>query len=113
MYDLHVCYVADGEPRVAKEVIEAVGENMISFRVIEGDLMDHYKSFLITITVTPNLEDPKRCVVHWHFEFEKLHHEIIDPHTLLELAVEVSKDIEAHIREDKAYEAQAHSVSTS
>ena len=108
-----MCYTADGQPRVAKERVEAVDheKNMISFRVIEGDLMDHYKSFLITITARPNPENPKRCIVHWHMEFEKLHHEIIDPHTLLEFTVDVSKDIEAHIREDKAFEAQTHSIS--
>ncbi|KAM5551672.1 MLP-like protein 34 [Rosa sericea] len=89
-------YFHDGKARVAKERIEAIDaeKNLVTFRVIEGDLMEHYKSFLFTIQATPKGEG---CSVHWTLEYEKHHGDITDPHTLLQIAVEVSNDIDAHL----------------
>ncbi|KAI9125192.1 hypothetical protein K1719_003808 [Acacia pycnantha] len=46
-------YVHDGKHCVAKEVIEAVdpAKNLISFRVIKGDVLQNYKSFKATLQV--------------------------------------------------------------
>ncbi|KAF4355773.1 hypothetical protein F8388_019172 [Cannabis sativa] len=76
----------DGEKKVAKQIIEAIDDekNSITFKVIEGDLLEHFKSFKATLKVTPK-------------EYEKLHDEIIDPHTLLQLAIDLSKDLESHL----------------
>ena len=43
---------------MAKERVEAVEpeKNLITFRVVEGDLMKEYKSFVITIQVTLSME---------------------------------------------------------
>ncbi|XP_068333063.1 MLP-like protein 31 [Pyrus communis] len=89
-------YFHDGKAKVAKELVEAIDaeNNLITFKVIEGDLMEHYKSFKITIHATPKGEG---CNVHWTMEYEKHHDDIEDPHTLLQFAVEVSKDIDAHL----------------
>ena len=59
--------------------------------------MDHFKSFLTTIQANPKPDGGEGCVVHLTMEYEKHHDEIIDPHTLLEFAVQVSKDIEVHL----------------
>ena len=87
---------------MAKEIIEAVDEekNSITYRVVEGDLMEHFKSFLSTVQCSPKPEGGEGSVVHWTMEYEKLHDEIIDPHTLLELAIDVSKDLEVHLLEE-------------
>ncbi|XP_015895469.3 MLP-like protein 43 [Ziziphus jujuba] len=92
-------YFHDGKDRIAKEVVEAVDEenNLITFRVIEGDLMEHYKTFKLTVHCLPK---EKGSVVHWTIEYEKLHNEIIDPHTLVEFVVAVSKDLETHLLEE-------------
>ncbi|MBA0819575.1 hypothetical protein Gohar_021113, partial [Gossypium harknessii] len=68
--DLH----EDGKAKKAKEVVEAVDsdKNLVTFRVIEGDLMEEYKSFVITIQVSPKSEG-SGSVVHWTLEYEKLH----------------------------------------
>ncbi|GAV80646.1 Bet_v_1 domain-containing protein [Cephalotus follicularis] len=89
-------YVHDGKAKTAKELIEAIDEekNSITFRVLEGDILDEYKSFVVTFQVTPN---DTGNVVHWTFEYEKLSEEVAHPETLLQLAVDVSKDIEAHL----------------
>lgn len=46
----------DGVPKVAKDRIEAVDpeKNMIRFRVLEGDVMKEYKTFLLTLQVILN-----------------------------------------------------------
>ncbi|KAL6192661.1 hypothetical protein ACLB2K_033747 [Fragaria x ananassa] len=89
-------YVHDGKACVAKEIVEAIDaeKNLVTFRVIEGDLMEHYKSFLLTIQANPKDEG---CTVHWTLEYEKHHGDITDPHTLLQFCAEVSKDIDAHL----------------
>ncbi|CAA7022435.1 unnamed protein product [Microthlaspi erraticum] len=91
-------YVHDGEKKVAKEKIEAVEpeKNLITFRVIEGDLMKEYKSFVITIQVTPKHGGPG-SIVHWHLEYEKISEEIAHPETLLQFCVEVSQEIDEHL----------------
>ncbi|KAG2322355.1 hypothetical protein Bca52824_015568 [Brassica carinata] len=88
----------DGEAKVAKERIETVEpeKNLITFRVIEGDLMIKYKSFSITIQVTPKHGGPG-SIVHWHFEYEKISDEVAHPETLLQFCVEVSKEIDEHL----------------
>ncbi|XP_010552705.1 PREDICTED: MLP-like protein 34 [Tarenaya hassleriana] len=91
-------YVHDGEQKVAKEVIEAVDpdKNMISFRVIDGDIMKEYKTFLITIYVTPK-EGGEGSVAHWHLEYEKLDDKVAHPETLVQFCADVSKDIDQHL----------------
>ena len=83
---------------MAKERIEAVepDKNLITFRVIEGDLMKEYKSFLITIQVTPKHGGPG-SIVHWHLEYEKISDEVAHPETLLQFCVEVSQEIDEHL----------------
>ena len=68
---------------MAKERIEEVDPetNLISFRVIEGDLMKEYKSFLATIQVAPK-HGGTGSIVHWHFEYEKISEEVAHPQTL-------------------------------
>ncbi|KAB2620032.1 MLP-like protein 28 [Pyrus ussuriensis x Pyrus communis] len=82
--------------KFAEELVEAIDaeNNLITFKVIEGDLLEHYKSFKVTIQATPKGEG---CNVHWTTEYEKHHDDIEDPHTLLQFAFEVSKDIDAHL----------------
>ncbi|XP_038904971.1 MLP-like protein 43 [Benincasa hispida] len=89
-------YVHDGKACVAKDVIEAVDEenNSITWKMIEGDLLELYKSFRITIQCTPK---DKGSVIHYTLEYEKPHEDIQDSHGLLELCASMSKDIDAHL----------------
>ncbi|GMN44075.1 hypothetical protein TIFTF001_013274 [Ficus carica] len=67
-------YFHDGKPRVARDRVEAIDEekNLITFRVLEGDLREHFKSFVITIQANPKVGG-EGCTVHWILEYEKLH----------------------------------------
>ncbi|KAK8529201.1 hypothetical protein V6N13_102132 [Hibiscus sabdariffa] len=91
-------YVLDGKAKQTKEVIEAVDpdKKLIIFRVIEGDLMDEYNNFLISIQVSPKSEGGG-SVVHLTLEYEKLHQGIDHPHTMRQYMKDVSKDIDAHL----------------
>ena len=86
---------------MAKEIVEAIDEekNSITFKVIEGDLMEHYKSMKFTLQATPKSEG-QGSVIHWTIEYEKHHEEILDPHSMMEFITELSKDLETHLLED-------------
>ncbi|KAF8098667.1 hypothetical protein N665_0261s0032 [Sinapis alba] len=91
-------YVHDGVATVTKDRVEAVDpeKNLITFRVIEGDLLKKYKSFVNTIQVTPK-HGGEGSIVHWDLEYEKVNEEVGHPDTLLQLSVEVSKDIDEYL----------------
>ncbi|KAK1380598.1 MLP-like protein 34-like [Heracleum sosnowskyi] len=88
-------YVYDGKDKFAKEVIENLDEEKksITFRVIEGDLLEMYKNFKAICHVDKEGEDNS---VTWTFEYEKLHENVDDPHTLMDFIVGVTKDIKSH-----------------
>ncbi|XVF85390.1 hypothetical protein PTKIN_Ptkin17bG0114100 [Pterospermum kingtungense] len=92
-------YVHDGKARVGKEILEAIDpeKNAITFRVIEGDLMEEYKSFVIHMQASPNPMGESGSIVHWTLEYERLHDAIAHPETLLQFCVDMSKDIDAYL----------------
>ncbi|GLT99820.1 hypothetical protein SLE2022_172330 [Rubroshorea leprosula] len=89
-------YVHDGKAQIAKELVEKVDpvKNLVTFKVIEGDLLNEFKSFKATVQATPK---GNCCVAHWTFEYEKLHPGVSHPEALLEFAAELSKEIDAHV----------------
>ncbi|KAG7586608.1 Bet v I/Major latex protein [Arabidopsis thaliana x Arabidopsis arenosa] len=91
-------YVHDGVAKVAKERIEALEpeKNLITFRVLDGDLMKEYKSFVITIQVTPK-HGGSGSIAHWHLEYEKISEEVAHPETLLQFCVDMSKGIDEYL----------------
>ncbi|KAM7463441.1 hypothetical protein LguiA_031562 [Lonicera macranthoides] len=88
-------YFHDGKARVAKQVIQAIDaeKKSITYKQFEGDLMELYKSFLISIHVDTNGEDN---LVTWTLDYEKLNENIPYPTTLMDYFVQVTKDIETH-----------------
>uniref|UniRef100_K7ME84 Bet v I/Major latex protein domain-containing protein n=1 Tax=Glycine max TaxID=3847 RepID=K7ME84_SOYBN len=84
---------------VAKEVIEGIDKKnkKMSFKVIEGDVLGHYKSFKFIMQVTPK---EKGSVVQCVVEYEKQKDHIPDPHTLLQSTVELCKKINAYLTQD-------------
>ncbi|XP_052206234.1 kirola-like [Diospyros lotus] len=88
-------YTHDGKGKVVKNVIEAVDEanKSVTFKVIEGDLMQLYKSFSATVHVDTSGVDN---LVTWTFQYEKLNDGVEDPNTLMDFCINVTKDIEAH-----------------
>ncbi|MED6172376.1 hypothetical protein PIB30_049518 [Stylosanthes scabra] len=91
-------FVYDGKACVGKEIVEEIDKenNKMSFRVLEADLLkQHYKSFKFILHVVPKKEGGSK--VHWTLEYEKMNDNTPDPHTLMHLLLESSKDVEAYI----------------
>ncbi|KDP44595.1 hypothetical protein JCGZ_22177 [Jatropha curcas] len=89
-------YVHDGVPKVAKDIVEKIDNvNLFTtYKVIEGDILKEYKSFKFTVKATPK---DTGSVVRWTLDYEKLNKNIPDPHSILQLLIEISKDIDAHL----------------
>ena len=75
--------------------IEAIDEakKSITFKMIEGDLMEFYKTFIATVHVEALGQS---SLIAWTIEYEKRSENVPDPNTLMELALNITKDIEAH-----------------
>ncbi|MBH0213422.1 hypothetical protein GH794_15055, partial [Listeria monocytogenes] len=63
------------------------------FKIIEGDLLQLYKSFVATVHVDTTGDDN---LVTWTCDYEKLDGSVEDPITLMDIATEVTKHIETH-----------------
>ncbi|CAI9785454.1 unnamed protein product [Fraxinus pennsylvanica] len=92
---IYLNYTHDGKDRVAKEIIEAIDveKKSVTYRVIEGDLMELYNNFTLTIHVDTNGDDN---LVTWTLEYEKKNENVPDPNTLMDVCLAVTKDIESH-----------------
>ena len=86
----------DGKDYVAKEVVEAINEEnkTITYRVIEGDVLQEYKSFKVIIQSIPKGE---ATWIHWTFEYEKLNKNIPHPIKLLESVIHLSEEPDDHL----------------
>ncbi|KAL8161221.1 hypothetical protein V2J09_012710 [Rumex salicifolius] len=84
-------YTIDGKACVAKEVIEKVDEEnkMITFRVIEGDLLKDYSTFVIHLHSTDK-------EVKWVLEYEKIHEDVPHPIKELDFLFNISKHVDDH-----------------
>lgn len=67
--------------------------------MLEGDLMEEYKSFVVTIQTSPK-SDGKGSIVHWTLDYEKLHEGIGHPESLLQFFIELTADMVAHLRKE-------------
>ncbi|CAI9275957.1 unnamed protein product [Lactuca saligna] len=87
-------YFHDGKDRVGKTITTDFneGKKSVTFKVVEGDLMDLYKTFVIHIQVD---KDGSDNIVTWTVEYEKLNPNVPDPDTLMEFYEKVTRDIEA------------------
>ncbi|KAL5763251.1 hypothetical protein ACOSP7_019515 [Xanthoceras sorbifolium] len=90
-------YMHDGVAEIAKEVIEAIDDENYSttFRVIEGHLLDKYKSFHFTVQATPKADGGSW--VHWILKYEKISEDVPEANGILQLAIDVTKDLDAHL----------------
>ncbi|KAL7090788.1 hypothetical protein ACP275_12G064000 [Erythranthe tilingii] len=88
-------YTHDGKECVGKNIIEAIDEEkrLVTFNMVEGDLMELYKTFKTTIHVDTDGEDN---LVTWTLDYEKLNEDVTEPHSLMDLCIKMTKDIESH-----------------
>ncbi|GMI75181.1 MLP-like protein 28 [Hibiscus trionum] len=91
-------YVHEGETKVAKDVIEAMDpdKHLITFRMIEGDLLKEHKSISLSFQASP-MSGGSGSIVHLTLEYERLHDGIAHPESLQQFLVDLTKDIDAHL----------------
>lgn len=65
-------------------------------KVIKGDLFHEYKSFKIIVQATPRGEG-SFSLTHWSMEYEKLKKDTLDPSTLFQFVIDVSKHVDAYL----------------
>ncbi|XP_059592210.1 MLP-like protein 43 [Vitis vinifera] len=89
-------YCIGGNSKSIKETVESKDEEnrSITFKVLDGELLNDYKSYKFTTQAIPKGEG---CLVKWTAEYEKASEDGSDPRGYLELAVNITKDIESHL----------------
>lgn len=80
---------------VAKERVEAIDEEekQVTFKVVEGELLESFKIFVISIHVDTSGENN---LVTWTFDYEKMDESVKNTTEYLDLALRMTKDIETH-----------------
>ncbi|KAK2973063.1 hypothetical protein RJ640_023560 [Escallonia rubra] len=88
-------HILDGKAQTVKQIIESIDKvhKTVVYKVIEGNLLELYKTFLVKIHVDTKGENN---LVTWTFEYEKLHEGIEDPTTTMDFLVKITKEIETH-----------------
>ncbi|CAA2980502.1 kirola-like [Olea europaea subsp. europaea] len=88
-------YTHDGKKRVAKQVVEAIDEEKksITFKMLEGDLMELYKNFIIKIHIETKGDID---LVTWTLDYEMPNEDVPHPITLLAFFIDLTKAIESH-----------------
>ncbi|KAL3510570.1 hypothetical protein ACH5RR_029971 [Cinchona calisaya] len=86
-------YTLEGKKNMVKATIDAVDDStkLITYKVIEGDLMKLYKTISVTLQVDTHGDEK---FVTWTMEYLKLSPSIPDPNSLMDLALTITKGIE-------------------
>ncbi|XP_021723645.1 MLP-like protein 34 isoform X2 [Chenopodium quinoa] len=89
-------YTLDGKQRTGKTEIEEIDEEkkMVRQKVVEGDLLDEYKSLVFICHAIP--KGKGSSTVKWTLEYEKVHPGIPEPSSMLDALLEAAKGIEDH-----------------
>ncbi|XP_054792350.1 MLP-like protein 43 [Prosopis cineraria] len=93
-------YTIDGKVVKCRERIEVYDEvnNMITFNLFEGDVMEQYKSFKLTLKVSDKVGGAGGgAIAKWTVDYEKLNEGIPDPGGYLDYVTNVTKDADAHL----------------
>jgi Pathogenesis-related protein Bet v 1 family len=94
---------APGTPVVtfAKERVEAVEEEnmMVSYNVIEGEILDLYKNFKATLQVAPKGEgEGEGSLAKWTLQYDKASSEVPEPELIKEAAIKTFNALDAHLQ---------------
>ncbi|PRQ40952.1 putative START-like domain-containing protein [Rosa chinensis] len=94
----HWDYTLDGSVLSLKETVEAIDEEnkSVTFNVVDGEILKHYKSFKVTLKVTEK-SGGGGSLVKWILDYEKVSEEIPAPQSYQDFAVKVTEDLEAHL----------------
>ncbi|KAI3857846.1 hypothetical protein MKX03_009965 [Papaver bracteatum] len=89
---------ASSKVMMLKEIVKSVDEDnrSITFSVVGGELLTQYKSFVVTMTVTPkdvdNIEE-SGSNVKWWIQYEKRTEDVHSPDAYIGLVAHVTKQL--------------------
>ncbi|CAL5421206.1 unnamed protein product [Camellia sinensis] len=88
-------YTHEGKPKTCKQIITEldVAKRSTTYKVIEGDLLQEYKTFTFILKVEPKGQN---SLVTWTLEYEKLNEQIDAPNSMMDTVMTVCKDIETY-----------------
>ncbi|KAF3340119.1 MLP-like protein 423 [Carex littledalei] len=88
-----------GTPLVtfAKEKVEAVEEEnkLVSYSVIDGEILNLYKNFKATLSITPKGEG---SLIKWTLQYDKASNEVPEPEAIKEAAVKTFNGLDAYLQ---------------
>uniref|UniRef100_A0A0D9W5Y5 Bet v I/Major latex protein domain-containing protein n=1 Tax=Leersia perrieri TaxID=77586 RepID=A0A0D9W5Y5_9ORYZ len=92
----------EGVPMVtfAKEKVEVADDEkkVVSYSVVDGELVSFYKNFRVTLQVVPKGgEDGAGAVVNWTMEFDKVSEQIPEPDVIKETAAKTFHDLDDYL----------------
>ncbi|KAI7753257.1 hypothetical protein M8C21_001172 [Ambrosia artemisiifolia] len=95
---VRMVHFAEGSPIVksSKEKIDELdaAKKKVAYSVIDGDMMQYYKSFKATLEVIPEAEG---SIVKWLCEFEKASDEVPNPDIIRDFAAKNFKEIDDYL----------------
>lgn len=92
-----------GSPEAAKIKLRAVDDvkKYIIYEVVEGDMLKHFKLFRAKLEAIHGGLAKGGGFAKWTIEFEKAHENVPSPENYMDLAVKVSKGLDAYLYNNK------------
>ncbi|CAN6235286.1 unnamed protein product [Urochloa humidicola] len=88
----------------AKEKLEVADDEnkVVSYSVVDGELVNFYKNFKITLKVSPAAKEGEGeaaggAVVNWSMEFDKASDQVPDPDVIKETATKTFHDLDDYL----------------
>ncbi|KAM0881342.1 hypothetical protein ACQ4PT_033022 [Festuca glaucescens] len=94
---------AEGVPLVtfAKEKVEVADDKkkVVSYSVVDGELVSFYTNFRVTVQVTPTTKDgaDAGAVVSWTMVFDKASEQVPEPDVIKETAAKTFHDLDDYL----------------
>ncbi|WMV44903.1 hypothetical protein MTR67_038288 [Solanum verrucosum] len=85
----------EGDEKVVKVIIDEINKEkrLVTFKAFEGHLIEEYKAFKATIHIE---NEGDNSLVIWTIEYEKQNEDIPEPFSYLQLATNLTKDVDTH-----------------
>lgn len=85
----------EGQEKVVKVVVDDINKEkrLVTFKAFEGHLIEEYKAFKATLHIE---NEGDNNLVIWTIEYEKQNEEIQEPFSYLQLATNLTKDVDTH-----------------
>nr|GLL32913.1 kirola-like [Ipomoea trifida] len=88
-------YTQGGKTETVETVMDIIDneKKIVKYRIVKGDVLKSYKSFIVTCEVETNGDDK---FVTWTVVYEKLKEEIPEPLSYMEYFFTVTKELDDH-----------------